>query len=93
VGGEPDPAGLLFYILQKKSKDNSDLSSSVFTSDPLLDARYPYHGVDNNAEYVPVSKRHHAYMLIEFCYSVYNQYDSFICLDLMVKNKEVPIER
>jgi serine/threonine protein kinase len=30
---------------------------------------------------------------IEFCYAVYNQCESFICLDLMVKNKEVPIER
>jgi hypothetical protein len=28
----------------------------------------------------------------EFCYSVYNQYESFIYLDLMVKNREVPIE-
>jgi hypothetical protein len=29
----------------------------------------------------------------EFCYGVSNQYESFICLDLMVKNREVPIER
>jgi hypothetical protein len=28
----------------------------------------------------------------EFCYGVYNQCESFICLDLMVKNREVPIE-
>jgi hypothetical protein len=31
-------------------------------------------------------------MKIEFCYGVSNQYESFICLDLMVKNREVPIE-
>jgi hypothetical protein len=31
--------------------------------------------------------------LIEFCYSVYNQYESFICLDLIVKNIEIPIKR
>jgi hypothetical protein len=31
--------------------------------------------------------------LKEFCYGVYNQYESFICLDLMVKNMEVSIER
>jgi hypothetical protein len=30
---------------------------------------------------------------LEFCYGVYNQRESFICLDLMVKNMEVPIER
>jgi hypothetical protein len=29
----------------------------------------------------------------EFCYGVYNQCQSFICLNLMVKNREVPIER
>jgi hypothetical protein len=29
----------------------------------------------------------------EFCYGVYNQCDSFICLDLMIKNMKVPIER
>jgi hypothetical protein len=30
---------------------------------------------------------------LEFCYGVYNQYESFICLYLMVKNNEIPIER
>jgi hypothetical protein len=30
---------------------------------------------------------------LEFCYGVYNQCESFIYLDLMVKNKEVPIEK
>jgi hypothetical protein len=29
----------------------------------------------------------------EFCYGVYNQYESFIYLDLIVKNREVSIER
>jgi hypothetical protein len=29
----------------------------------------------------------------EFCYGVYNYCKSFICLDLMVKNREVSIER
>jgi hypothetical protein len=29
----------------------------------------------------------------EFCYGMYNQCESFIYLDLMVKNREVPIER
>jgi hypothetical protein len=29
---------------------------------------------------------------LEFCYGVYNQCELFICLDLMIKNKEVPIE-
>jgi hypothetical protein len=29
----------------------------------------------------------------EFCYSVYNQRELFIYLDLMVKNREIPIER
>jgi hypothetical protein len=28
-----------------------------------------------------------------FCYGVYNQCESFICLNIMVKNIEVPIER
>jgi hypothetical protein len=32
-------------------------------------------------------------ILDEFCYGVYNQCESFICLDLIVKNREVPIER
>jgi hypothetical protein len=32
-------------------------------------------------------------MKIEFCYGVYNQCELFICLDLMVKNSEVTIER
>jgi hypothetical protein len=32
-------------------------------------------------------------LFFEFCYGVYNQCESFICLDLMVKNREVPIER
>jgi hypothetical protein len=31
--------------------------------------------------------------MYEFCYDVYNQCESFICLDLMVKNSDVPIER
>jgi hypothetical protein len=30
---------------------------------------------------------------IEFCYGVSNQYESFIYLDLMIKNREIPIER
>jgi hypothetical protein len=29
----------------------------------------------------------------EFCYNVYNQRESFICLDPIVTNMEVPIER
>jgi hypothetical protein len=29
----------------------------------------------------------------EFWYSVINQYETFICVNLMVKNMEVPIER
>jgi hypothetical protein len=29
----------------------------------------------------------------DFCYGVYNQYESFIYLDLMVKNREVHIGR
>jgi hypothetical protein len=28
----------------------------------------------------------------KFYYGVYNQYESFICLDLMVKNREILIE-
>jgi hypothetical protein len=28
----------------------------------------------------------------EFCYNVYNQYESLICLDLMIKNMKIPIE-
>jgi hypothetical protein len=28
----------------------------------------------------------------EFCYGVYNQCELFICLNLMVKNKEIHIE-
>jgi hypothetical protein len=31
--------------------------------------------------------------VLEFCYGVYNQYESFIYLNLMVKNREIPIER
>jgi hypothetical protein len=27
----------------------------------------------------------------EFCHGVYNQYESFICLDLMIKTREVSI--
>jgi hypothetical protein len=30
---------------------------------------------------------------LEFCYGVYNQRESFICLDLMVKNRKMPIEK
>jgi hypothetical protein len=30
---------------------------------------------------------------IEFCYNVYNRRETFIYLDLMVKNREVPIKR
>jgi hypothetical protein len=30
---------------------------------------------------------------IEFCYGVFNQCELFICLDIMVKNMEVLIER
>jgi hypothetical protein len=33
------------------------------------------------------------YIFFEFYYGVYNQCESFICLDLMVKNREVPIKR
>jgi hypothetical protein len=33
------------------------------------------------------------HFIFEFCYDVSNQYESFICLDLMVKNREIPIER
>jgi hypothetical protein len=29
----------------------------------------------------------------EFCSGVYNQYELFICLDLIVKNRNIPIER
>jgi hypothetical protein len=32
-------------------------------------------------------------VLNEFCYGVYNQYESFIYLNLMVKNREIPIGR
>jgi hypothetical protein len=28
----------------------------------------------------------------EFCYNVYNQYESLICLDLMIKNMKIPIK-
>jgi hypothetical protein len=31
--------------------------------------------------------------IYEFCYSVYNQCESFICLDLMIKNRVIPIKR
>jgi hypothetical protein len=30
---------------------------------------------------------------VEFCYGVYNQCESFICLNLIVKNIELPIEK
>jgi hypothetical protein len=36
---------------------------------------------------------HFSCFYVEFCYGVYNQYELFIYLDLMVKNMEVPIER
>jgi hypothetical protein len=62
-GGEPDPAGLLFYILQKKDKSN--MSSPVFTSDSLLDVRYPYLGVDN-AAYQCLRHHMHASLLLTF---------------------------
>jgi hypothetical protein len=29
----------------------------------------------------------------EFCYGVYNQCESFICLDIIVKNREIHIKR
>jgi hypothetical protein len=32
-------------------------------------------------------------MFRELCYDVYNQYESFISLDLIVKNSEIHIER
>jgi hypothetical protein len=31
--------------------------------------------------------------IFEFCYSVYNQCESFICLDLIIKNRKVTVER
>jgi hypothetical protein len=30
---------------------------------------------------------------IEFCYGVYNKCEPFICLDLMIKSRDAPIER
>jgi hypothetical protein len=33
------------------------------------------------------------HLIIESCYSVYNQRELFICLDLIFKNSEVSIER
>jgi hypothetical protein len=30
---------------------------------------------------------------MEFCYGVYNHCESFICLDLMVKNRKISIKR
>jgi hypothetical protein len=30
---------------------------------------------------------------VEFCYGVYNRCESSICLDLIVKNRDVPIKR
>jgi hypothetical protein len=33
------------------------------------------------------------FVIFEFYYGVYNQCESFICLDLMVKNREIPIKR
>jgi hypothetical protein len=35
----------------------------------------------------------YTYFYVKFCYGVYNQCESFIWLDLMVKNREVSIER
>jgi hypothetical protein len=32
-------------------------------------------------------------LFYEFCYGVYNQYKAFIYLDLMVKRRDVSIER
>jgi hypothetical protein len=37
-----------------------------------------------------ISHTNHIYN--KFCYDVYNQCESFICLDLMFKNIEIPIE-
>jgi hypothetical protein len=33
------------------------------------------------------------FFFVDFCYSVYNQCESFIYLDLIVKNSEIIIER
>jgi hypothetical protein len=33
------------------------------------------------------------HFFVDFCYSVYNQCESFIYLDLIVKNSEIIIER
>jgi hypothetical protein len=38
-------------------------------------------------------QRDYRIIYLEFCYNVYNKYESFICLDLMVKNIEVPIKK
>jgi hypothetical protein len=32
-------------------------------------------------------------LIYEFCYGLYNQYGSFIYLDLIVKNREISIKR
>jgi hypothetical protein len=42
---------------------------------------------------VPQKHRSRTHIYLEFCYGVYNQHESFIYLDLMIKNREVPIER
>jgi hypothetical protein len=34
-----------------------------------------------------------SFLIVEFCYCVYNQHDSFICLDQILKNSEIPVER
>jgi hypothetical protein len=31
-------------------------------------------------------------MKLEFCYNVHNQDESFICFDLIVKSREIPIK-
>jgi hypothetical protein len=52
------------FIFYKK-KDKSNMSSPVFTSDPLLDVRYPYLGVDN-AAYQCLRHHMHASLLLTF---------------------------
>jgi hypothetical protein len=42
--------------------------------------------------FIEICTHIYIYIRLEFCYGVYNQHESFIYLDLMVKNRKISID-
>jgi hypothetical protein len=47
----------------------------------------------NPWDFCPGLLRKEENIILEFYYSMYNQHESFIYLDLIIKNRKIPIER